>query len=177
MNSTLSPYRKTPSTVTLLIKISAALSVFGFLPWENWLLLDIRNDVLQTMMSGTLGLSGLLLYLTFTMIYLLRLNNWYAGLVILSFPLMICVSFAWLISLFGPARWLDESVYRNGDRYLVLQGIVYGRDGIETYYRLVETKSINQFIRHINIVKQGNFEAWAFEAKQVSFLGTTWQKQ
>jgi hypothetical protein len=176
--STLSPNYKKQFALTLPIKLSATLSVFGFIPWETLLSLDIKIELVQTMMSGTLGLSSLLLCLTCSMIYLLRLNNWFSGIVILFFPPLLCItSFIWLISLFGPARWLDVNVYKNGDRYLVLQSIVYGPDGVETHYRLVETKSINQVIRHITIVKQADFEVDIFESKQVSALGTIWQKQ
>jgi|GEM_PF-5683003 len=113
------------------IFISLAITTLGFLPWERLLSIEFRDLALATLMNGTIGLTGLIFLLLFLPIRLLKFRGWISALSMLVIPLLMTIAgFVWLISLPGPAMWQDISIFRNGDSYLVLEGVVYGRDSV-----------------------------------------------
>jgi hypothetical protein len=91
--------------------------------------------------------------------------------------ILIPVVFMWIISLFALTKWQDQTVYKNGDDYLILQGMMYGKDDAAMDYRLVRTASPHSSIRYIEEQQNlGGNEDWHFGDSTI-FNGKIWHKQ
>jgi hypothetical protein len=179
MSSTVPLKQQSPAWLKQLIKVSAVITAVGFIPWDSLLSLEIRDDTLAMLMDGTVGISGLFLLLCCLLIRVMQYDKWYSGLAMLLAPFVLMpLAFVRLFSLIGPAKWEDQTIFRNGNEYLILEGIYYGRDDMQMHYRLIRTGSLDGIIRHIQeqrTLTANNEEA--YYRNEVVYADKRWHKQ
>ena len=171
---------KTNWKVKLLI-FSIVITLLGFVQWESWFNIEIRNHTLQNLADGELAFSGifLLVCIGFPMI-LNRTRGFVQGFLFLLFPFILLVSGAvWLVVLFMPAgQWDDKYVYQNGDDYIIVESMTEEFLGNDPYCRLIRTKSPNGMIRIVEAaVRVGpSDDTYEKGSIEISYANKIWHK-
>jgi hypothetical protein len=142
-----------------VIMILIVLIILGFTPWENWLPIQIMDSTLTLLTSGSTGLVGLfgltcciIAYLPIGLLFVLNLST----------------------PTFG---WKDESVYSNGNDYLVIQEFEGFVTSNLSNTRLIRTKSPFSMIRVVEEDYKLNDNDSRFNKNVVIYEGKIWQKE
>lgn len=137
---------------TRLIVILALLVIVGFIPWESWFPIEIRDKTLRMLADDNLGFGALFLLACFGFGRLLSSVKGFAqGLLFLLTPFLIMGTTIILVLsvFFTHMDWNDVAVYKNGDEYLVIQRFdEFAIQSNETW-RMVRTSSATGMIRWI----------------------------
>ncbi len=168
-----------PSLLSHLIIISGVFAVIGFIPYERLLSIEFKSIYFSMLTSWHLALISLITFLSLMMIYVLRLGKWYSSLAMLIFPLLIIATsfFLFLSTLVNDAKWHDLAIYKNHNRYLIMQEIAYGREEMDRHYRLIETSSVNDAIRCIQIRDSEVKNVDIFDGAELLLYGLKWCRQ
>jgi hypothetical protein len=163
----------------IVIMILIVLIILGFTPWENWLPIQIMDSTLTLLTSGSTGLVGLF-GLTCCIIAYLKINSRKSsGLIIaLLFCLLIPIGLLFVLNLSTPTfGWKDESVYSNGNDYLVIQEFEGFVTSNLSNTRLIRTKSPFSMIRVVEEDYKLNDNDSRFNKNVVIYEGKIWQKE
>jgi len=171
--------------VTWQVKIMLLLAILvlvGFIQWESWFPLEIKDNTLREMADYGIGFSALFLL---TIVGFSVLAQRFPGkrrmfLFVLRPILLICILYLGLIFSFitGLGGWQDYRIYRNGNSYLVLE--MYEAPGdMEPEYsdlRLIITKSPLSMVRWNDAVYtlSQNKDVYVKAEKILQFAGKTW---
>jgi hypothetical protein len=161
------------------ICISLVISLVSFIPiiMPDSFPFEIRNVALAFLTGGALAFGSLFILLSALMILIMRYDKWTSGLAMLLFPFLLAP--VGLIALFfmvaGPFnQWRDDTIYRNGDDYLIKQSNI---DGDLELWRLIKTRSPYSGIRVISEVdKPGDKEDSRFNTATVIFADKRWNQ-
>jgi len=166
---------------TRLMLILAVFVVVGFIPWESWFPIEIRNATLRGLTNGELGCGALFLLACFGFGRLLnRVKGVAQGFLFLLTPfLIIGTAIALLLSMFFTRLdWNDVAVYKNGDEYLVIQKFDELSTQSNETCRMVRTSSATGMIRWIDEQHPLNErDSRYIDIKDsVTFSNKTWRK-
>jgi hypothetical protein len=174
--STLSPNYKKQYALTLPIKLSAALSIFGFINWETLLSIEVRYNFAYLLLNGFPGCGSLFIFLVLTFIKVLNKDNWYSALAVLLFPVAIAiVTFMTFLSTIPTPEWNDVIIYKHKSQYLILE-CNYGWAFTDVSYRYIVTCSTNKKIRLIQHLKYLVHYPKNSDSRFIPFNGLTWKK-
>ncbi len=114
---------KTNWKVKFLI-FSIIITLPGFIQWESWFNIEIRNNALQNLAGGELAFGGLFLFFCAGVLLLLKHTKAFMQrflFLIFSFVVLLGISW-WMLNIFANRyQWRDKSVYKNGDDYIVVE--------------------------------------------------------
>ena len=176
MDSALSPNFKKPFALTLPIKLSASLSIFGFINWDTLLSIEVRYNFAYLLLNGFLGCGSLLIFLILTFIKVLNKDKWYSAVAVLLFPVAIAiVTFITFLSTIPTPKWNDVIIYKHKSQYLILEC----NDGwafTEVSYRYIVTCSSSEKIRLIQHLKYLVHYPKNLDNPFIKFNGLMWKK-
>jgi hypothetical protein len=171
---------KTSWKVKLLI-FSIIITLIGFVQWESWFNIEIRNNTLQNLADGQLTFSGIFLLVCtgFPMI-LNYTKGFMQRFLFLLFALVLLISGSiWLFSFFLPSsKWSDEYVYQNGKDYMIVQVLEAGFMDVDGAWRIVRTASPTDMIRTLEDTQviQKNDNIYNDRKTEITFANKTWHK-
>ncbi len=152
--------------------------IIGFIPWESLLSIQIRNDILISLTSFSMGLAGLLGLICTVLINIIHNKKRFSKIAMLLLPcLLIPIALVLIVNLLLPTfKWQDTDVYRNGNDYLVVQEF----EGFVTSNlrnpRIVRTTSPYGIIRIVEEQQELKNDD-RFRANEVFYNNKTWHKE
>lgn len=160
----------------ILIPSLIALTAFGYIPWGELFSIETKNHLINLLLNGLIGHIGLLILMTLMFIIIFNKNNWYSGLALLLFPIVlstgVLITFVWTISL---TEWQDLNVYSNGKQYLILEHTT-GLFINDIKYRFIVSNSISKSVRFIQNVEVVEDFPKDFNQRYIVYNGLTWKK-
>jgi len=176
MTLTLSQYKKQLTRPYVLIKLLAFLTILGFVPWGKLIMIEVKNHLADLLLNGLVGHITLLTLISLVTIALLNKNKWYSGLALLLFPIIIITgmlfTLVWTLTI--PERH-DLTVFKNGDKYLILEMEV-GLFSHDESCRVVVSRSMNKNVRLLESIDYFNDFPFKLDSKILKYRDKTWEQ-
>jgi hypothetical protein len=166
---------------TRIILLLALATIIGFIPWESWFPIEIRNKTLATLTNGSLGFGALFLLSCFGFRRLLnRFKGFAQGFLFLLTPfLIIGTAVGWMICVMFPRLdWKDIALYKNGDEYLVIQRFDSFAFESSEKWRILRTSSGTGMVRWIDEQRPLNSQAGDYtkSRENITLSNKAWHK-